>query len=94
MMGLVVSSLVDSTDKASAVGPILLIPQVILADVITPLKGISLDISRFMVVSYWACDAAMHAKLAWSKSVSVIVVFIFVLGIIALLALRRKDVLR
>ncbi len=94
MMGLVVSSLVDSTDKASAVGPILLIPQVILANVITPLKGVSLDISRFMVVSYWACDAALNAKMAWTKSMSVIVVFIVVLGILALFALRRKDVLR
>ena len=94
MMGLVVSSLVDNTDKASAVGPILLIPQVILANVITPLQGVPLNVSRFLVVSYWACDAAFDAKMAWTKSMTVIVAFIVMLGILAVFALRRKDVLR
>jgi hypothetical protein len=94
MMGLVVSSLVDNTDKASAVGPILLIPQVILANVITPLEGASLNVSRLLVVSYWACDAAFDARIAWTESLSVIALFIVALGGLALFALRRKDVLR
>ena len=37
MMGLVVSALVDNTDKANAITPLLLIPQVVLAGCIVPL---------------------------------------------------------
>lgn len=94
MMGLFVSALVDNSDKASAVVPILLIPQVILANIITPLKDAALTISKALIVSYWSCEAALHAKMEWSKGMSIILIFISVLGGSSLLALKRKDVLK
>ena len=47
LMGLVVSSLVDSADKAMAIVPVLLIPQVILANIITPLEGFTRTIAHW-----------------------------------------------
>ena len=60
MMGLVVSSLVDNTDKANAVTPLLLIPQVILAGSIITLEGAGEWIGKIFIVSFWAFDAMCH----------------------------------
>jgi ABC-type multidrug transport system ATPase subunit len=60
MMGLVVSAFVDNVDKATAIVPILLIPQVIFAGAIKALSGVALVIARIGVISYWAYDAFLH----------------------------------
>jgi ABC transport system ATP-binding/permease protein len=56
-MGLCVSSVVNATDKALAVAPMLLIPQVILSGAIFDLHGIGLKIAKISMISYWSYDA-------------------------------------
>jgi len=101
MMGLVVSAVVDNTDKANAVVPILLIPQVVLAGSIAVLSGLALTLARVCAVSYWAFDAALQtstsvadaAKHSWVADVFVVLVFSAIMACVAAWALRRKDVL-
>lgn len=56
-MGLAVSAVVDSNDKAVAMVPILLIPQVVLSDAIVSLGDISLALAKATIISFWAFDA-------------------------------------
>ncbi len=55
-MGLLVSSLVNNTDKAASIVPILLIPQIILAGLIFPLEGVSKTLS-FATISRWSVES-------------------------------------
>jgi len=56
-MGLTISTLVNSNDKAIAMVPLLLIPQVILSGAVVQLGSTSELIAKFTMVSYWAFDA-------------------------------------
>ena len=56
-MGLTISALVDSNDKAVAIVPILLIPQVIFANVIVTLGDTAQWVAKSTMISYWAFDA-------------------------------------
>ena len=56
-MGLTISTLVNSNDKAIAMVPILLIPQVILSGAVVKLGETAELIAKFSMVSYWAFDA-------------------------------------
>ena len=60
-MGLLVSSLVKNEDKAIAIVPILLIPQVIFSGAILKLSGLSELIAKWIVVSFWSLDAMLHS---------------------------------
>ncbi len=60
-MGLCISSLVNTTDKATALTPIILIPQVILSGAIVKLKGISLYIAKITMLSYWSFEMIKHS---------------------------------
>jgi len=53
-MGLTVSALVDSNDKAVAAVPILLIPQVVLSGALVSLSGVSELLGKATMISYWA----------------------------------------
>lgn len=55
-MGLAISAFVDTNDKAVAMVPILLIPQVILSNAVTKLAGINLWIAKLLVISFWGYD--------------------------------------
>ena len=55
-MGLAVSAFVDSNDKAVAMAPILLIPQVVLSDAVVRLGDVGLSVAKASVISYWALD--------------------------------------
>jgi len=55
-MGLTVSAMVTSADKAVGVIPILLIPQVILSNAIVTLSGASESIAKASMVSFWGFD--------------------------------------
>jgi hypothetical protein len=55
-MGLAVSAFVDSNDKAVAMAPILLIPQVVLSDAVVRLGDVGLWVAKASVISYWALD--------------------------------------
>ena len=56
-MGLAISAFVDTNDKAIAMVPILLIPQVVLSNAVAKLSGASLWIAKFSMISFWAYDA-------------------------------------
>jgi ABC-type multidrug transport system ATPase subunit len=56
-MGLAVSAFVDSNDKAVAMAPILLIPQVVLANAVVKLGDGGLWVAKSSIISFWALDA-------------------------------------
>jgi ABC-type multidrug transport system permease subunit len=62
-LGLTVSALVTTTDKAAAMVPILLIPQVVLSNAIVSLTGVTKAVAQASMISYWSFDA-MKATLA------------------------------
>jgi len=68
-MGLAVSAFVDSNDKAVAMAPILLIPQVVLANAIVQLGKTGLWVAKSSMVSFWALDAMKTTLSAESRAV-------------------------
>ena len=60
-MGLAVSAFVDSNDKAVAMAPILLVPQVVLANAVVPLGAASEWAAKLSMISYWALDAMKNS---------------------------------
>lgn len=56
-MGLAVSAFVDSNDKAVALAPILLVPQVVLAGAVVPLGAASQWVAKSSMIAFWALDA-------------------------------------
>ncbi len=56
-MGLAVSAFADSNDKAIAMVPILLIPQVVLSNAIVRLDGATLWAAKLSMISFWSYDA-------------------------------------
>jgi len=62
-MGLAASAFVTTTDKALALVPILLIPQVVLSDAIVRLSGAAKFVAEGSMISFWAFDC-LKATLA------------------------------
>lgn len=62
-MGLAVSAFVDSNDKAVAMVPILLIPQVILSNAVVRLGDAGQVVAKGTMISFWSLDA-MKATLS------------------------------
>lgn len=56
-MGLAISALMTTTDKAVAMVPILLIPQVILSNAVVRLTGTVEGFAKATTLSYWGYDA-------------------------------------
>lgn len=56
-LGLAVSAFVDTNDKAIAIAPILLVPQVVLSNAVVPLGKVSLWVAKSSMISFWALDA-------------------------------------
>lgn len=56
-MGLAVSAFVDSNDKAVAMAPILLIPQMVLSNAVVHLGEVSQWVAKSSVIAFWALDA-------------------------------------
>ncbi len=57
MTGLLVSGVAKTADRAVGLVPLLLIPQVVLADAIVRLEGFALFLARMFIIAYWAYDA-------------------------------------
>jgi len=97
LMGLLVSSLVKNEDKAMAIVPVLLIPQVIFAGVITELSGLSETVAKWGAVSYWAYDAVLHSvpdavpDYEFAEDMITMGIFVLVFVVVAGIALKRKD---
>ena len=105
MMGLMISAAVDNADKAMALTPILLIPQVIFAGVIKDLAGTTGVLSRIFIVAFWACDAMRHklgeALSSMARVKHPLVIDVTALGLFlaattagAIFSLRGKDRMR
>lgn len=56
-MGLTISTLASSNDKAIAMVPILLIPQVILSGAVVKLESTTELVAKLTIIAYWAFDA-------------------------------------
>ena len=69
-MGLAVSALVDTNDKAISMVPFLLIPQVVLSGAIVDLKSNSEWIARFTTIAYWGFDAMKNSLSKQIQSVN------------------------
>ncbi|MDD5033298.1 MAG: FHA domain-containing protein [Methylococcaceae bacterium] len=68
-MGLAVSAFVDSNDKAVAMAPILLIPQMVLSNAVVRLGEAGLWVAKCSMVSYWALDAMKSTLSVDSRTV-------------------------
>ncbi len=55
-LGLAISALVDTNDKAIALVPLILIPQVVLSNALTKLAGANLWLAKFSMISFWGYD--------------------------------------
>ena len=62
LMGLFVSALFDSPDKAMAVLPIVLIPQIVFSGVIAPLKSSLLEGFGCMMISRWSVNLVVNVQ--------------------------------
>lgn len=68
-MGLAVSALVDTNDKAVAIAPILLIPQIVMSNAVVRLGDAGLIVAKVSMVSFWALDAMKTTLSAESREV-------------------------
>lgn len=80
-MGLAVSAFVDSNDKAVAIAPILLIPQVVLSNAIVRLGDAGLLFAKCSMVSFWSLDAMKSTLSLESRTVKDIMTNQFIVPI-------------
>jgi len=103
-MGLMVSALVSSADKAIATIPLLLIPQMILSDVSIKLEHVSRIVAKTSIIAFWSFSAIKQTlpedirtcPLDWSKGsfwqgVGMLTVFFLVFLGGAASGLKLKD---
>ncbi|MFI3185118.1 MAG: ATP-binding cassette domain-containing protein [Methylococcaceae bacterium] len=106
-MGLAVSAFVDSNDKAVAMAPILLIPQVVLSNAVVRLGDVGLIVAKSSMVSFWALDAmktTLSSESRWAldlagqpvlstygSDLAMVIVLGCVFFAIAVLGLKLKD---
>ena len=104
LLGLVVSALMSNADKAMAVIPALLIPQVILADTIVKLDGAMRLVAQWFVPAFWSVDAMVGtlpkgflnlggANYEWGADMLALAAMAAALALLAAVALKRKDTL-
>jgi hypothetical protein len=101
-MGLTVSALVNSSDKAIGLIPILLIPQVILPNAVVKLGSTSRLAARLTIISYWSFDCLKDTlaqevrpwapvDIGYWRGLGVLILFTLAFAVTALIALRWKD---
>ncbi len=68
-MGLLLSALVNTTEKAMTIQPLILIPQILLAGIIYPLKAGSSIVAfiSYFTFSRWGTQAMMHGQIVESN---------------------------
>jgi len=99
LLGLVVSALMSNADKAMAVIPVLLIPQVILADSIVKLGDGMRLLAQWLVPAFWSVSAMLgtlpkgSAKPEWGADMLALAAMATSLVCLAAAALKRKDIL-
>ncbi len=71
VMGLIISAIASTADKATAIVPMILLPQIILAGVLTPLGNMSpaMSAGAQIVVARWA-NQAMEVSLMEGKTIN------------------------
>lgn len=91
-LGLLLSALVDSSDKALSMLPIALIPQLIFVSVQGELSGVSRQIEKFMI-SKWGYEGVLHVldRKAISNELGMLGVFAAVLFAVTVAALHARD---
>lgn len=102
LLGLAISSSVGNVDKAMALVPIMLIPQVIFASALKPLSGFSKEVGYWLITTYWAFDGMLNslnqqpaapflAKYTSQQNTTALLLFMLALFGLASVALKMKD---
>lgn len=102
LLGLFISSSVGNVDKAMALVPIILIPQVIFANALKPLVGFSKEVGYWLITTYWAYDgmlntmtaervSSLQAQYSSKQDIVVLLLFMLVLFSLSAVALKWKD---
>ncbi len=105
LMGLLISALVKTEDKAMAIVPILLIPQVIFSGAILSLSQTAETIARWTIVAFWSFNAMLHSLAHSDKLVpppfatfrhdlAAIGLFVIALTFLTAVVLKTKDPLK
>jgi hypothetical protein len=88
---------VNNADKAMAIVPLLLIPQVIFSNALTELSGLTQTIG-YACASFWSVDAMLGSlasepgtRFAWGGNVFALVILILIFAGGIVWALKRKD---
>lgn len=102
LLGLLISSSVGNVDKAMALVPIILIPQVIFANALKPLIGFAKEVGYWLITTYWAYDgmlnamtseraANLQAQYSSRQDIVALLLFMLVLFFLSAAALKWKD---
>ena len=102
LLGLAISSSVGNVDKAMALVPIMLIPQVIFASALKPLAGFSKEVGYWLITTYWAFDGMLNslnqqpaapflAKYSSHQDTTALLLFTLALFGLSAVALKWKD---
>jgi ABC-type multidrug transport system ATPase subunit len=107
MLGLLISSAVRTSDQAVMVMIAVVIPQILFAGAVVPVKGASAFIAKVFIPAYWAHDAlkalldtttqrfidatAPSGGASWLRSTIMLPLHAVVYGVLAFLCLARKD---
>ena len=59
-IGLLISAYAKTEEMATTLVPLVVLPQIIMAGVVVPLKGIGLSFSKCMITVYWGQQALEH----------------------------------
>lgn len=102
LLGLLISSSVGNVDKAMALVPIILIPQVIFANALKPLVGFSKEVGYWLITTYWSYDGMLNAltseravilqaQYSLRQDIVALLLFMLVLFCLSAFALKWKD---
>jgi len=102
-IGLLISALARSEEVATALVPIVVIPQIILAGVVAPLSGVAQWMAKGFVTVYWAQETLEHllpesdrtllgrSSAAWGGTFGLVLCHLAVAATLAIVVLSRFD---
>ncbi len=101
--GLLISALAQSEEVAAALVPMVIVPQIILAGVIVPLRGIAWLLAKGFTTVHWAQQALRRTltdadlallgreKMAWSGPLLVVLAHAGLAALLTIIALSRTE---
>jgi len=97
-MGLIISSFVNSTDKAIALAPIVTIPQIMFSKIMNPVMADFASFIEKLMVVKWGLMAIEELKDKYNTNwmelfgyIGVLLAFSILYSIITIIILKRKE---